>query len=194
MTIGLIGRVFANDPGDRGSIFGRVIPKTQKMVLDAALLHTQHYKVRIKGKVLGNPRNGVTSSPTPWCSSYWKGSLRVSLNYARQQHKLLQLFPGVSTWCNVYRTWLRNRSKRVRTIFHSLSGKYLWEGYEPSYPPGYGLISINAVLLKGWLWHKITHEGWYTIKQRNLNLQLSPLSFIFFLARLLCFWKKKEQN
>ena len=28
-----------------------VIPKTQKMVLDAALLNTQHYKVRIKGKV-----------------------------------------------------------------------------------------------------------------------------------------------
>ena len=27
------------------------IPKTQKMVLDAALLNTQHYKVRIKGKV-----------------------------------------------------------------------------------------------------------------------------------------------
>ena len=34
-----------------GSISGRVIPKTQKMVLDAALLNTQHYKVRIKGKV-----------------------------------------------------------------------------------------------------------------------------------------------
>ena len=32
------------------SIF-RVIPKTQKMVLDASLLNTQHYKVRIKGKV-----------------------------------------------------------------------------------------------------------------------------------------------
>ena len=44
-------RVFANDPGDRGSILGRVIPKTQKMVLDAALLYTQHYKVRIKSKV-----------------------------------------------------------------------------------------------------------------------------------------------
>ena len=28
-----------------------VIPKTQKMVLDATLLNTQHYKVRIKGKV-----------------------------------------------------------------------------------------------------------------------------------------------
>ena len=45
------GRVFANGPGDLGSISGRVIPKTQKMVLDASLLNTQHYKVRIKGKV-----------------------------------------------------------------------------------------------------------------------------------------------
>ena len=43
--------MFANGPGDQGSIPGRVIPKTQKMVLDATLLNTQHYKVRIKGKV-----------------------------------------------------------------------------------------------------------------------------------------------
>ena len=42
---------FANGPGDLGSIPGRVIPKTEKMVLDASLLNTQHYKVRIKGKV-----------------------------------------------------------------------------------------------------------------------------------------------
>ena len=44
-------RVFAKSPGDMGPILGWVIPKTQKMVLDAALLNTQHYKVRIKGKV-----------------------------------------------------------------------------------------------------------------------------------------------
>ena len=50
-NIGLAVRVFANGPGDLGSIPGRVIPKTQKMVLDASLLNTQHYKVRIKGKV-----------------------------------------------------------------------------------------------------------------------------------------------
>ena len=43
--------VFANDPKDTGSIAGRVIPNIQKMVLDATLLNTQHYKVRIKGKV-----------------------------------------------------------------------------------------------------------------------------------------------
>ena len=49
--IGLVGRVFANGPGDYGSIPGQVIPKTQKIVLDASLLNTQHYKVRIKCKV-----------------------------------------------------------------------------------------------------------------------------------------------
>ena len=46
-----MSRVFANGPGDRGSIPGRIIPKSQKMVLDATLLNTQHHKVRIKGKV-----------------------------------------------------------------------------------------------------------------------------------------------
>ena len=46
-----MSRVFANDPGDRDSYPGRVIPKTQKIVLDATLLSAQHYKLRIKGKV-----------------------------------------------------------------------------------------------------------------------------------------------
>ena len=48
--IGLVGRVFANGPGDLCSIPGRVIPKTLKMVFDTSLLNTQQYKVRIKGK------------------------------------------------------------------------------------------------------------------------------------------------
>ena len=46
-----LGRVFANGPGDRGSILGRVTPKTLKMVLDTSLLNTQQYTLRIKGKV-----------------------------------------------------------------------------------------------------------------------------------------------
>ena len=45
-AIGLMSRVFTNGSGGWGSI-----PKTQKMVLDAVLHITQHYKVRIKGKV-----------------------------------------------------------------------------------------------------------------------------------------------
>ena len=43
--------MFANGSGDLGSIPGRVIPKTLKIVLDTYLLNTQQYKVRIKGKV-----------------------------------------------------------------------------------------------------------------------------------------------
>ena len=49
--IGLVGRLFTNGPGDLGSIPGRIIPKTLKMVLDTSLLNTQQYKVRIKGKM-----------------------------------------------------------------------------------------------------------------------------------------------
>ena len=48
---GLVGRVFANGPGDLGSILGHVIPKILKMVLDTSLLNTHQYMVRIKGKV-----------------------------------------------------------------------------------------------------------------------------------------------
>ena len=56
-----MSRVFANGPGDQGSIPDWVIPKTQKMVLDAALLSTQHYKVWIKGKV---------EQPREWSSTF----------------------------------------------------------------------------------------------------------------------------
>ena len=80
--IGLEVRVFANGPGDLGSIPRRVIPKTQKMVLDASLLNTQHYKVRIKGKV-SNPGKGVAPSPTPWCSKLSKREPSVTLDYGR---------------------------------------------------------------------------------------------------------------
>ena len=55
------GRLFANGPGDWGSILGRVIPKTQKMVPDTSLLNTHYYKVRIKGKCT-NPEKGVVRS------------------------------------------------------------------------------------------------------------------------------------
>ena len=47
--IGLAVRVFANGSGDLGSTPGRVIPNTQKIVLDASLLNTQHCKVRDQG-------------------------------------------------------------------------------------------------------------------------------------------------
>ena len=75
-----MGRVFANGPEDLGSIPGRVITETLKMLLDTSLLKTQQYKVCIDSK--------VDLSPTPQWSSYWKGSLLVARNYSRQLYLL----------------------------------------------------------------------------------------------------------
>ncbi len=61
-------KVFANGPGDLGSISDRVIPKTKKMVLDATLLNTQHYKVRIMGKV---EQSRQLSSTLTYTSVWW---------------------------------------------------------------------------------------------------------------------------
>ena len=76
-------RVFANGPEDLGSILGRVIPKTQKMVLDATLLNTQHYKVMIKGKV---EQSRGRSSALPYTLDYgwqliWYEVLVSNTNY-----------------------------------------------------------------------------------------------------------------
>ena len=60
--IGLVGRVFANGPGDLGSIPGRVTPKTLNIVLDTSLLNTQ---VRIEGKV---DQSRERSSDLPYTS------------------------------------------------------------------------------------------------------------------------------
>ena len=51
LLIGLGGSMFANGLGDLGSMPGRIIPKTLRMVLDTSLLYTQQYKVCIEGKV-----------------------------------------------------------------------------------------------------------------------------------------------
>ena len=62
---GLAIRVFAKGPRDRGSIQGLVLPKTQKMVLDASLVNTQHHKVWIKIKV---QQSREKSSALPYTS------------------------------------------------------------------------------------------------------------------------------
>ena len=69
------------------------------------------YKARINGK-WSNPGKRVASSPSPRCSSYWKGSLQVALDDVRPNQHI-------------------------------------------------------TVLIHGWLWHKITRECWYTIKETN---------------------------
>ena len=47
------------------------------------------YVSRVKWSNLGK---GVAPSPTHWCSSYWKGSLLVTLDYDRQLYLLTQSY------------------------------------------------------------------------------------------------------
>ena len=68
-SIGIMIRVLTDSLGDQGSIPGRIIPKTQKMVLGASLLNTHHYKTQIKCKGT-NPGKAVSPSPIPLFSSY----------------------------------------------------------------------------------------------------------------------------
>ena len=65
--IGPMGEVFANGPGDLGSIPGHVISKTLKIVFDTFLLNIIRYVLRVKWS---NAGKGVAPSPTPLCSSY----------------------------------------------------------------------------------------------------------------------------
>ena len=100
-----MGRVFVNGPGDLGSIPCCFIPKTIKMVLDTSLtLSNIRYISRVKWS---NPGKGVAPSPTPRCSSYWKGSLLVALDYDHQIYLLISNHIAV---CKLFvlgrNTWL----------------------------------------------------------------------------------------
>ena len=99
LYIGKMVWVFTNGPGDRDSIPGRVIPQTQKMVLDPSLLNTQYCTICIKGKV-EKSRERSSVLPTRWCSSYWKGSLRGALHYVRQLYLKIekQGNPKIRIW------------------------------------------------------------------------------------------------
>ena len=81
--------MFVNSLGDWRSISGRVVPKTQKMILDNSLLNTKHHKVKIQGKVEDSKEKKVTPTPPPQCSRSWKGSLQVALDYGHQLYKYI---------------------------------------------------------------------------------------------------------
>ena len=84
-AIGLMSRVFANDLGDRRSIPGWVIPKTQKLYLMPLCLKLSSIRYGSREE-WNNPREWVALFPTSRCSSYWKESFRVTLDCGFQLH------------------------------------------------------------------------------------------------------------
>ena len=125
-----MGRVFTNCPGDLGSIPGRVILKTLKMVLNTSLLmvlntsllNTQQYKVlsRVKWR---NPGIRVAPFPTPQWSSNRKGSLLVALDYGRQLYLLTYPSGNISST----ESDVDSRISKVRAAIHRLST--IWKCY-----------------------------------------------------------------
>ena len=59
-------------------------------------LSIMRYGSRVKWS---NPGKGVASSPTPQCSSYWKGSLLVALDYGSQLYFIPSLLVTTVDCC-----------------------------------------------------------------------------------------------
>ena len=73
----LVYTVFANGPGNQGSILGHIIRMTLKWYLipPCLILNNIRYVSRVKWS---NPGKGVAPFSTPQCSSYWKRSIQVA--------------------------------------------------------------------------------------------------------------------
>ena len=72
------------------------------MVGDAVLFNSQHYKARIKGKV--EQSNELTCThPNSWRGSYWKGTLRDTLDQGHQLYFIyiyIYIFSSWKMFCN----------------------------------------------------------------------------------------------
>ena len=116
-----------------------------------------------------NPGNGVAPSPTPWCSSYRKGSLRVTLDYGRKLYLLTYIYSiefNCLQWYNLawgvaHGVMFKALDCRILVCEFVLQSRYyihfqantLGKGMNPPYPPSYALNSTTSVLLERWLWH-----------------------------------------
>ena len=83
-AIGLMNRMFANGPRDQFRSYQTL--KKCYLIPPCLTLSIIRKGSRVKWN---NPGNGVVLSPTPQCSSYWKGSLWVTLDWG---HKFYMLY------------------------------------------------------------------------------------------------------
>ena len=76
-----------------------------------------------------NPGKGVAPSPTPWCSSYWKRSLLVALDYGCQLYLLtIRLIENFKNKKEIDDSLVKNKTKffsdkntsELNTLFEKL--------------------------------------------------------------------------
>ena len=83
LLIGLMGRVFTNGPGDQVQSQVESYQRLLKWYLIPPCLTLSNIRDLSRVK-WSNPKKRVAPFPIPQCSSYRKGSLRVTLDYIRQ--------------------------------------------------------------------------------------------------------------
>ena len=188
--------MFANSPRGRGSIPDRVIPKTQKLVFDAALLNTQHYKVRIKGKV-EQSREWVVPSLTPRCSSYWKGasgslSTKIDNFFTYLKAKKLSKSVHIYLYIYIYPSNLKVNARERQefelttimsrfTCHHSLAR---WPLHFGEFPLRWLLVFLpntNSLHIIIWLQVNYNHHH-HVVPQAQISLILSRHFFLSFIA------------
>ena len=121
----------------RGSIPGRVIPKILKMVLDASLLNTQHYKVWILG-VVAIEKGAFRSYSTTVANFFYLYT--TSFTYAEDNFFRFAGLPNKRlTAPNITPQLNQFREKNVN--IHCMK-KTLWEA------EFYGRIAVKKSLIK----------------------------------------------
>ena len=113
------------------------------LMLPCLTLSNIRYVSRVK---LSNPRKGVAPSPTPQCSSYWKGSLLVALDYGRQLYLLLQKLVIILHWIKIgnWNTTLNVIFFLVGVVFGFVFFFFFFsEKWKKSFRKYEGLISSN---------------------------------------------------
>ena len=104
--IGIMLRVFSNGPGDRVSMPGKVIAKTQKMVLDSSCLTFRilRHGTRVKWS---NPWKGIAPSPTPRCVKF----AARRMHHRTHIHTYYHLYEHTQKYANVI--YIHIHTKRV---------------------------------------------------------------------------------
>ena len=124
-------------------------------MLPCLILSIIKYWSRVKWS---DPGNRVAPSPTPWCSSYWKGSLRVALTTVANNYIYMCVCVCVCVWvCGGARglvvTVIGNEhgdlsSNLSRSFFNFTYCSYNRGRYEYVYPlSSYGQIVVQSGLL-----------------------------------------------
>ena len=94
------------------------------LMLPCLALGVIRYGSRVKWN---NPENGVASFPTPRCSSYWKGSIRVAFDWGRQLIKLYKNYHQLRIFDMMYFvqwvTWKKYYLSRKPNLVSNLTKK-----------------------------------------------------------------------